>query len=108
MNELCQKMSSPNQQSLAKLKRFARYLKRERQWGQVFEHGKLAEQLTVFTDSDWAGCKETRKSSSAGVMMLGHTLKAYTRKQKAIAKSSAEAELYAAALERQKRRGFRA
>ena len=51
----------------------------------------------MFTDSDWAGCKETRKSSSAGVLMLGrHTLKAYTRKQKVIAKSSAEADLYAA------------
>ena len=34
VNELCQ-MSSPNQQCLAKLKRIARYLKRERQWGQV-------------------------------------------------------------------------
>ena len=33
------------------------------------------------------------------VIQLGnHTLKAYTRKQKIIAKSSAEAELYAAAL----------
>ena len=65
----------------------------------MFEYGKLAEELTVFTDSDWAGCKETRKSSSAGVMMLGrHTLKACTQKQKVIAKSSAEAELYAAAL----------
>ena len=38
-------------------------------------------------------------STSAGVIQLGnHTLKAYTRKQKIIAKSSAEAELYAAAL----------
>ena len=99
VNELCQKISSPNQQSLAKLKRLARYLKRERQWRQVFEYGKMAEELAPFTDSDWAGCKETRKSSSAGVLMLGgHTLKAYTRKQKVIAKSSAEAELYAAAL----------
>ena len=99
VNDLCQNVSSPNQQSLAKLKRLARYLKRERQWGQVFEYGKMAEELAAFTDSDWAGCKETRKSSSAGVLMLGgHTLKAYTRKQKAIAKSSAEAELYAAAL----------
>ena len=55
--------------------------------------------MTTFTDSDWAGCKETRKSSSAGVVMLGeHALKAYTRKRKIIARSSAEAELYAAAL----------
>ena len=52
-----------------------------------------------YSDSDWAGYKETRKSSSAGMVMLGdHTLKAYTRKQKIIARSSAEAELYAAAL----------
>ena len=71
VNELCQKMLSPNQQSLANLKRLARYLKRERQWRLVFEYGKLAEELTAFTDSDWAGCKETRKSSSAGVPMLG-------------------------------------
>ena len=76
------------------------YLKRERQWRQVFEYGKLAEELTVFTDSDWAGCKETRKSSSAGVTTLGaHILKADSRKQKIIiVGNSAEAELYAAAL----------
>ena len=53
------------------------YLKRERQWGNVFAHRKKAEELTVFTDSDWAGRKETRKSWSAGVLMLGgHTMKA--------------------------------
>ena len=99
VNDLCQTMSNPTQQSLAKLKRLTRYLKRERQWGQVFKYGKAAEEVTMFTDSDWAGCKETRKSSSAGVVILGeHALKAYTRKQKIIARSSAEAELYAAAL----------
>ena len=54
--------------------------------------------MTVFYDSDWAGDKETRKSSSAGVVLVGrHLLKAHTRKQKVIAKSSGEAELYAAA-----------
>ena len=41
VNELCQKMSNPSQQSLAKLKRLTRYLKRERQWGQMFKYGKL-------------------------------------------------------------------
>ena len=71
----------------------------KRQLGRVFDNGKMAEELAAFTDSDWAGCKETRKSSSTGVLMLGgHTLKAHTRRQKVIAKSSAEAELYAAAL----------
>ena len=86
VNELCQRMSSPTQQSLAKLKRLVRYSKRERQLGQVFRYGKPVEEETTFTDSDWA------------LMMGRHTLKAYTRKQMVIAKSSAEAELCAAAL----------
>ena len=99
VNELCQRMSSPKQQSLAKLKRLAKYLKRERQWGQIFGCGRLVEEMTTFTDSDWAGCKETRKLSSAGVIMLGdHASKAHTRQQKIIARSSTEAELYAAAM----------
>ena len=51
VNELCQKMSNPNQQSSARLKRLARCLKRERQWGQLFEYGELTEELTVFTET---------------------------------------------------------
>ena len=59
----------------------------------------MSSEVTLFSDSDWAGDKETRKSLSAGVALVGrHLLKAYTRKQKIVARSSAEAELYAAAL----------
>ena len=72
----------------------------------MFEHRRLVEEFTGFTNSDLAGGKETRKSSSAGVQMLGgHTLKAYTRKQKVVAKSSAEAELYAATLRASEAKG---
>ena len=61
------------------MKRLARYLK---QWGQIFGYRRLVEDVITFTDSDWAGWKETRKSSSAGVIMLGgHALKAYTRQK---------------------------
>ena len=96
---LCQRMSDPSQHSFSKLKRLVRYLKGERQWIQVFEFGDISSEVTVFSDSDWSGDKETRKSSSAGVALVGrHLVKAYTRKQKIIARSSAEAELYAAAL----------
>ena len=46
-----------------------------------------------FSGSDWAGCKETRRAPSAGVILLGnHTLKTYTRKHNIIARNSAEAE----------------
>ena len=42
--------------------------------------------------------KKLETSSSAGVILLGsHTLKAYTRKRRIIARSSAEAVLYALA-----------
>ena len=99
VNKLCQRMSTPTQQSLAKLKRLVKCLKRERQWGQRVSCGRVVQKGTTVSDSDCAGCKETRRSSSAGVILLGsHTLKAYTRKQHVIARSSAEAELYAAAL----------
>ena len=58
----------------------------------------MSSEETVFSDSDWAGDKDTRKSSSAEVALVRHLLKAKTRKQNIIARSSAEAELYAAAL----------
>ena len=96
---MCQKMSNPDRQSMVNLGRVVRYLKRETQQGEAFSYGRMAEEVTKFTDSDWTGCIETRKSSSAAVILLGnHALRAYTRKQKTIAKSSAEAELCAAAL----------
>ena len=51
--------------------------------------------LDVFTDSDWAGCRKSRKSTSGGTVMLGgHCLKTWSKTQAIVAKSSAEAELY--------------
>ena len=100
-------ISNPTQQSLGKLKRLVRFLKRERQWSQIFSYGRMVEEVTMFADSDWAGCQEIRKSSSASVILLGHhALKRYTRKQKVIARSNAEAELYAAALGASESKGF--
>ena len=61
----------------------------------MFEFGNMSSEETVFSDSDWAGENETRKSSSAGSTPV---LKAHKRKQKIIARSSAEAEFCAAAL----------
>ena len=36
-------MSNPTQQSLAKLKRLVRHMKRERQWDRVFSYGRMVE-----------------------------------------------------------------
>ena len=45
----------------------------------MFSFGRIVEEVTTYSDSYWAGCQETRKSSSAGVMQLGsRTLDAHT------------------------------
>ena len=55
--------------------------------------------VTCHTDSDWAGCTSTRKSTS-GVLcsVLGATISALSRTQQTLALSSGEAELYALGL----------
>ena len=51
----------------------------------------------LYTDSDWAGDKETRRSTSGGCLMLGqHVISHWSKSQSNIALSSGEAELNAA------------
>ena len=56
---------------------------------------KASKGLGVWTDTDFAGCSETRKSTSGGVAMLGtHLIKGWSSTQSVIALSSGEAEFY--------------
>ena len=51
--------------------------------------------LSLWTDTDYAGCRETRKSTSGGLVQYGnHMLKFWSSTQKVIALSSGEAEYY--------------
>ena len=44
--------------------------------------------IAAYTDSDWAGCTETAKSTSCGILMIGkHVIKTYARQQKTVALS---------------------
>ena len=55
----------------------------------------MSSKLTVWGDTDFAGCKRTRKSTTGGVVQLGnHTLKTWSLTQAVIALSSGEAEYY--------------
>ena len=74
--------------------------------GEIFSYGRMVEEMTTFQIQIGQDCKEARQSSIAGVILLSnHTLKAYMRKQMIIARSSAEAVLYAAALEASESKG---
>ena len=53
------------------------------------------EGVECYTDTVWAGCARTRKSTSGGCLMLGqHLIKAWSATQASIALSSGEAEYY--------------
>lgn len=94
VKELCQGMARPTVRDKKRLKRLGRYLKGRPRlvWRYVWqERPKEAE---VYTDSDWAACVRTRRSTSGGVVMLGaHVLKIWSRTRKAVALSSGEAEV---------------
>ena len=55
-----------------------------------------ADVLDVYSDSDWAGCKATRKSTSGGMLVVdGCCLRSWSSTQATVATSSGEAVLSA-------------
>ena len=51
--------------------------------------------MDVYVDTDYAGCRRTRKSTSGGVATIGsHLIKSWSTTQAVIALSSGEAEFY--------------
>jgi len=98
--EVCRSMSCPTVKDFMKIKRVVRFLKGlgpviwKYEWQEENEFGKIV----VFVDSDWAGCKKTRRSTTGGVIKSGrHVLRTWSATQPTIATSSGEAELIAMA-----------
>jgi hypothetical protein len=97
VKELCQKMSKPSNVDMIRLKRLCRYLAGRPRAIQGSAAIDSEDSIDVFVDSDWGGCDRTRLSTSGGAMMVfGMCVKAWSSTQRAWARSSGEAELYAA------------
>ena len=63
-----------------------------------FQIGRQVKSLDIkaYVDSDWAGCADSRRSTSGVALnILGVNISARSRTQATIALSSGEAELYA-------------
>ena len=89
-------MAKPRQADWTLLKRIGRYLVGAPRLVQTFVWQDGIGDITVHTDSDWAGCRTTCRSTSGGAMLLGgHCVKTWSSTQATVALSSAEAELYA-------------
>ncbi len=90
-------MASPTVGDRRKLKRLARYLKEHPRVVSKYRYQKRQKEATGYSDSDWAGCRRTAKSTSGGVVLLGtHCIKTWSATQKSVTLSSGEAELVAA------------
>ena len=95
VKELCRRMANPREGDWKGMKRLGRYLIDKRRLINEMDYQSKPGKVVVWVDTDHAGCKETRKSTTGGVIMLGaHAVKGWSVTQGVIALSSGEAEFY--------------
>ena len=95
VKELSRAMASPTVGDWKSLKRLARYLVDRTRVKVKFEYQEWKRKIGVYVDTDYAGCRKTRKSTSGGVALIGnHMIKSWSTTQAVIALSSGEAEFY--------------
>ena len=92
VNSICQYMHAPTEDHFRALKRILRYVK-----GTVLHglqlHRNPYRDLLAYSDADWAGCPDTRRSTTGYLTFLGHNLISWcSKKQSTVSCSSAEAE----------------
>ena len=95
VKELSRRMSRPTEADWEAFKRLGRYLVDKRRYVVKFGYQEEVRHLEAWSDTDWAGCLRTRRSTSGGVLMLGaHWIKGWSTTQAVLATSSREAEYY--------------
>jgi hypothetical protein len=97
IEQVCLHMHDPRETHLVAVKRILRYLQGTLNLGLVIPR-TAPSQLVVYTDADWAGCPDTRRSTSGYAVFLGDSLVSWSSKrQPTVSRSSAEAEYRAVA-----------
>jgi hypothetical protein len=97
VQQVCLHMHAPRDVHLTMLKRILRYVKGTPTLG-VQLRTITTPTLTVYSDADWAGCPDTRRSTSGFCVFLGSSLISWSSKrQTTVSRSSAEAEYRAIA-----------
>jgi hypothetical protein len=97
VQQVCLFMHDPREPHLAFLKRILRYVKGTQSAGLSISAGPI-DSLTAYSDADWAGCPDSRRSTSGYCVYLGDNLVSWSSKQQTtVSRSSAEAEYRAVA-----------
>jgi len=90
-------MHDPREPHLSMIKRILRYLKGTLSSGLHIGVGPV-QSLVAYSDVDWAGCPDSRRSTSGYCVYLGDNLISWSSKrQTTVSRSSAEAEYRAVA-----------
>ena len=89
--------AAPKESHLTIVKRIIRYINGTSDYG-IWYSRDSNECLAGYSNADWAGCIDDRKSTSGGCFYLGNNLVSWmSKKQNSVSLSTAEAEYIATA-----------
>lgn len=96
VNSVCQYMTTPSDLHWLLVKRILRYIQGTLDYGLKFANGPW--QLTAYSDADWAGYVNTRRSTTGFVVFLcPNAISWQSKKQPYVSQSSTKAEYRALA-----------
>lgn len=97
VNKVCQFLHAPTTQHWSAVKRIIRYLKGTLTMGLKLRRSS-STLASAFSDADWAGCIDDRRSTGEFAVFFGINLVSWSaRKQLTVSRSSTEAEYKALA-----------
>ena len=98
VNTASQFLHAPTDLHFQAVKRILRYVKGTLHFGLTFTASSSPPWLVAYSDVDWAGCPDTRRSMSGYSIFLGSNLVSWSaKKQPTVSRSSCESEYRALA-----------
>jgi hypothetical protein len=83
VQQMCLHMHDPRELHISAIKRLLRYLRGTLDFRLLLRRFSATE-LRVYTDADWAGCPDTRRSTSGYAVFLGDSLVSWASKSQPV------------------------